>query len=260
MFLRGQQQTLPNGKTVPDGGWYWHCDCSVKVSDIPVRTSAVAMQADEANVADLITFWTQLPPQRSLLDDSRAMMVPKEQTCCVDNLHKSRLHTVFASKLINADSGEIDWSKGVYSPTWNADGKLVRASHRSGDFVTSPVGAIDEPWQLEVNVRGWHAKMVCPPLPPLKLYTLVKKMQRGPYMFPHRPGPQNTKLREIVVAFVADRQKQRGGGPAPMQHLDIKEDTALAKRTVKQDRASKARAAATHALAQQRARTALTSD
>jgi hypothetical protein len=26
LFLRGRRRALPNGKTVPDGGWYWRCD------------------------------------------------------------------------------------------------------------------------------------------------------------------------------------------------------------------------------------------
>ena len=246
------------GKTLRTVDRDWRFDVLVEVSDIPARTLAAAQKADEANMVDLITFWTQLPPQMPLPEDCRIKMVLKSVLIRVAKLYKDRLNNFFASKLINADSGKIDWSKGVYSLTWNEDGKLAQVSHRSGDVATLPPGSVDKSWSLEDNFSDWHAPIVLAPLPPLKLHTLFKKKKSGPYTLPHITGPQNAAFKAIVAEVIADWQKQRGGGPAQMQHSDIKEEVALAERNIKQDRARKAREAAAHALAQKRARRTVT--
>ena len=94
------------GKTARTVDRSWRFDVLVEVSDIPARTLAAAQEADEANMVDLITFWTQLPPQMPLPEDCRIKMVLKSVLIRVAKLYKDRLHNFFASKLINADSGK----------------------------------------------------------------------------------------------------------------------------------------------------------
>lgn len=210
-------------------------------SDMTVSEVSTAIKTFVDSGLQMLVFASQLPEDVKLPSD----MVIKQIANAVLDLRLDQVGDRLARFKARGGlmpNGQLDWSKGSYALE-AAEGKIIRVTHCSGDWVDCSAFNLSTDYVLACNWSDFRASLERKPLPSVVLHKLFAKDQ-GPNKLP-RITNKSAVLKELCgraqVEFEAARvgtsKERQTAQLAREQVAKVMHDKRSAQMSVARDKA-----------------------